>query len=140
MKYESQYYGVVNPESSLTHHGIKGQKWGVRRFQNIDGSLTRAGIERYQKSSVKLKRGTKLSRYANDEPLDSKRKYVSLTGSDDQAEYELNAIEGGLYAKKNQPIYQYTYELSKNINVASDKEVTDHILEKYGKAFIDAIS
>ena len=31
----------------LSHHGIKGQKWGVRRFQNADGSLTVAGKKRY---------------------------------------------------------------------------------------------
>lgn len=31
----------------LAHHGIKGQKWGVRRFQNSDGSLTSAGKKRY---------------------------------------------------------------------------------------------
>ena len=31
----------------LIHHGILGQKWGVRRFQNEDGSLTKAGKERY---------------------------------------------------------------------------------------------
>lgn len=31
----------------LMHHGIKGQKWGVRRFQNPDGTLTDAGKNRY---------------------------------------------------------------------------------------------
>ncbi len=31
----------------LSHHGIKGQKWGVRRYQKKDGSLTPAGKERY---------------------------------------------------------------------------------------------
>lgn len=35
----------------LMHHGIKGQKWGVRRFQNEDGSLTLAGEERYLKGN-----------------------------------------------------------------------------------------
>lgn len=31
----------------LSHHGIKGQRWGVRRFQNEDGSLTDAGKKHY---------------------------------------------------------------------------------------------
>lgn len=38
----------------LYHHGIKGMKWGVRRYQNADGSLTPAGESRY-------KRGKRLS-------------------------------------------------------------------------------
>lgn len=38
------------PPDALQHHGIKGQKWGVRRFQNSDGTLTSAGKERYSKS------------------------------------------------------------------------------------------
>lgn len=32
----------------LAHHGIKGQKWGVRRYQNPDGSLTQEGYEHYR--------------------------------------------------------------------------------------------
>ena len=35
---------------TLTHHGVKGQKWGVRRYQYVDGSLTPAGKKRYSKS------------------------------------------------------------------------------------------
>lgn len=33
--------------SYIAHHGIKGQRWGIRRFQNLNGSLTRAGKQRY---------------------------------------------------------------------------------------------
>lgn len=33
--------------NELTHHGIKGQKWGIRRFQKKDGGLTSAGKKRY---------------------------------------------------------------------------------------------
>lgn len=36
--------------NELYHHGIKGQKWGVRRYQNPDGSLTAAGRKRYNAS------------------------------------------------------------------------------------------
>ena len=34
--------------NELQHHGILGQKWGVRRYQNVDGSYTQAGVARYK--------------------------------------------------------------------------------------------
>ena len=41
-------------ENTLEHHGILGQKWGIRRFQNPDGSLTEAGKKRYNEGVQKL--------------------------------------------------------------------------------------
>lgn len=38
--------------SELKHWGIKGMKWGVRRYQNKDGSLTPAGKKRYSDGST----------------------------------------------------------------------------------------
>lgn len=49
----SEYYSIAPYSAELYHHGVKGQKWGVRRFQNADGSLTAAGKRREAKNSVK---------------------------------------------------------------------------------------
>lgn len=42
-------------ENNLQHHGIPGQKWGVRRFQNKDGSLTTAGKKRVKDENSTVK-------------------------------------------------------------------------------------
>lgn len=53
---ESDYLFSIEgfKKTDIQHWGIKGQKWGVRRYQNLDGSLTPAGRKRYSNSDGSL--------------------------------------------------------------------------------------
>lgn len=53
---EDNRFSKYIPDQHLAHHGIKGQKWGVRRYQNEDGTFTEAGKKRYFKENGELTR------------------------------------------------------------------------------------
>lgn len=62
--------------NELYHHGIKGQKWGIRRFQNPDGSLTAAGRKRYLNPDGSLT--VKGRKFLNDNPDDRENRKIIL--------------------------------------------------------------
>ena len=73
-------------ENELMHWGIKGMKWGVRRYQNKDGSLTPAGKKRYDNEMAKLKEEEKIAKnklrtQAKLNKLDEKRKEIEALKS-----------------------------------------------------------
>lgn len=59
---ENKY--ILTSDGELRHWGIKGMKWGVRRYQNEDGSLTERGQKRYardQRENAGKKKGNKVA-------------------------------------------------------------------------------
>lgn len=69
-------------ENSLQHWGIKGMKWGVRRYQNKDGTLTEAGKKRYSRDIQENKSKKKDNRIdtSNPDPRRWAREDLERTG------------------------------------------------------------
>lgn len=74
-------YNDYNNE--LYHYGIKGQKWGVRRFQNADGTLTAKGEKRYAKNEAYREKLARIARKKAD-------KYTSRA---EEAEYNVKDLK-----------------------------------------------
>lgn len=70
------YYNdlAYNTEDELMHYGVKGMKWGVRRFQNYDGTYTRLGLARYRKAETDYDR-------SKARMIKARKAYRSNTGS-----------------------------------------------------------
>lgn len=64
----------MNTTDELYHHGVLGQRWGVRRYQNKDGSLTALGKKRATKLESKYEKvtGKKMGSKSSDSSSDSK--------------------------------------------------------------------
>lgn len=83
----SMMFTFEDGSQALSHHGIKGMKWGVRRFQNPDGSLTSAGKQRYLEIGKKDLSLTK----------ETKRDYNNMSNREFRKKYSLSK---GAYAKR----------------------------------------
>jgi len=63
----------------LYHHGVKGQRWGVRRYQNKDGTLNAAGLKRLQKLENKKENLQKMLNENHSRVSSTREKYADAS-------------------------------------------------------------
>lgn len=96
----------------LYHHGIKGQKWGIRRFQNPDGTLTKDGKQRYSGASSEQKDMLDANKKLLNEAMKRSTEGLQKKGDSESKPEEL----------KTETVSGKT-EINKSVSEMSDKEL-----------------
>jgi len=101
-------------KNELWHYGILGQKWGVRRFQNPDGTLTDVGKKRYDKAVSIM----------NEEARKFKNRNYIIQDLQNRTSSDLARIDNAKTAKErrsaqqiknsNDELFKYTFEMQLN--------------------------
>lgn len=140
----------------LQHHGVKGQRWYVRRYQNYDGSWTDKGRERYGKDVNKSANKVESREFLTEErsiPAGTKMYRTSVNPNENQngsvyvsyLDPERNLYKGGWvrntsYAYKS---YEYSFTLKNDLKIPSrqtqSKVISDVINEDKNKTLHDIV-
>lgn len=127
------YYVAGLPYSDeLYHHGIKGQKWGVRRFQNLDRTWTAAGKIRYGASKTASTITSGVKKVGKHIVTKFKRKHPWLM-SDEEVKKDLERIN----LEKN---YKAAMSELKSKNTSRLRNSIANILEKGGTKLAETVA
>ena len=129
-------------ERELYHHGIKGQKWGIRRYQNPDGTLTALGKKREKEDiheDYKKVHDKKSVKYMSDEELQNRNKrlqmekqYQNMTKKTNKGKKIVTALittAGTITALEG------AYKIYKRIGNSAIDKIGDWIISDLNKGF-----
>ena len=117
--------------SELYHFGIKGQKWGIRRYQNEDGSLTDAGQQRYARREARV--ANRIRKYKEQESAVQEKRYGKMINKE-----EKKASKYAEKAKKYSSLNKVK-KAEKYTNKAKDAEATARLGKEFLKKELHAI-
>lgn len=105
----------------LVHHGVKGMKWGVRRYQNYDGTYTKRGLARYRGAEADYERSkanAKKARLSYKSGTATKQQYKDAKGQVKLNKRKLNKAYDRLktdkLADEGKKLYQQGKTISTN--------------------------
>lgn len=128
----------------LAHYGVKGQQWGIRRYQNPDGSLTEAGKERYGT----LSKGSEIHRITSMEEVLSAIPKRPIYVTDNPKDHEIySRIGAKLPNVRKSDEYQktgryadITYTTKKELKIMEGRDVCNYMLATFGEAPVSSIT
>lgn len=148
----SEYF--ITRSDELKHYGIQGQKWGVRRFENYDGTLTPEGKERYGIGDGKRPTDKQITNYKGDrvkyyKSIDKRvKRYDELVRKANALadKYDFDRDDGGggstpaasRAGKKYMKYWEEAEELIEQASKDIEAKVNKEVIDVYGKERIDS--